>query len=49
MASKAGKAAWAGNLTPAADEAAEDGLPFWVYGIEGEEDEEEDMLRKART
>ena len=49
LTSKTGKAAWAGDLTPAADEAAEEGLPFKVFGVEGGEDEAEDILRKART
>ena len=41
--SKADVAAWAGDVTPAADES---GLPSRVFGVEGEEDAAEDILRK---
>ena len=45
-----GEAAWAGNLTPAAQWAAEEGLPFRAFGAEGEEEDEADnILRKALT
>ena len=48
LVSKAGEAVWAGDVTPVADEEAEEGLPFRVFGVEGE-DEAEDILCKART
>lgn len=39
-----------GELAPEAGEAAEQGLSCMVVGVEGEEnDEAEDILRKART
>lgn len=46
LASKVGEVAWAVDLTPAADGVAEEDLPFMVGG---EEDEAQDILRKART
>ena len=49
LTSKAGEAVWAGGLAPEADEAAEEGLPFRFFGVEGEEGEVEDMLHGART
>lgn len=32
-----------------ANEAGREGLAIWVFGVEGEEKEVEDILRKART
>ena len=49
LISRSGEAAWAGDVMPTADEEAEEGLPFRVFGVEGGEDEAEDILRKART
>ena len=36
-------------MTSRAGKAAEEGLLFSVFGVEGEEDEAEDILRKARA
>lgn len=48
LASKAGEVEWAGDLTPATDGAAEEDLPFRVFGVEGEEEDEAgDFLGKA--
>ena len=49
LTSKADEAVWAGGLAPEADEAAEEGLPFRFFGVEGGEGEVEDMLHGART
>lgn len=48
LASKADATAWAGDLTPAAGEAAKEGLPFRALGVESEEDKAKDILREAR-
>ena len=49
MTSKAGEVVWAGGLAPEAEEAAEEGLTFRFFGVEGEEGEVEDMLHGAGT
>lgn len=50
MASKAGEAAWVGDLTRSADVEAEEGLSFKIFEVQGEEkDETKDILRKARA
>ena len=49
LISRSGEAAWAGDLAPVADGESEEGLTFRIFGVEGEENEAEDILHKART
>lgn len=50
LASRAGKATWAGELAPGAGSAAGKDLPFKVFGVEGEQENgAEDILHEART
>ena len=52
LASRAGEAAWVGDLAPEADNAAGEALALKVFGageIEDDEEDTEDILREART
>lgn len=52
LASRAGEAAWVGNLAPETDNAAGEGLALKVFRageIEDDEEDAENILREART
>lgn len=49
LMSEAGEAAWVDELAPGVGEEAEEGLPFIVVDVEGEEEKAKEILRKART